>query len=127
SRSTSWPSTLLQTSLAAVQARHCRSPSSPSPVAAVRIVYADYYAVVAEMVQAPARLGLRSGIAACCGAGGGEYNWEYEARCGMRGAAACADPSSAVCWDGGHTTEAANRVIAGGWLRGPYCHPPILH
>uniref|UniRef100_A0A0E0DW40 Esterase n=1 Tax=Oryza meridionalis TaxID=40149 RepID=A0A0E0DW40_9ORYZ len=118
---------LLQTSLAAVQARHCRSPPSSPPAAAVRIMYADYYAVVAEMMQTPARLGFRSGIAACCGAGGGEYNWEYEARCGMRGAAACADPSSAVCWDGAHTTEAANRVIAGGWLRGPYCHPPILH
>lgn len=104
---------LLQTSLAAVQARHRRSPSSspssPSPAAAVRIMYADYYAVVAEMMQAPARLGFRSGIAACCGAGGGEYNWEYVARCGMRGAAACANPSSAVCWDGAHTTEAANR------------------
>lgn len=91
---------LLQTSLAAVQARHRRSPSSspssPSPAAAVRIMYADYYAVVAEMMQAPARLGFRSGIAACCGAGGGEYNWEYVARCGMRGAAACANPSSAV-------------------------------
>jgi hypothetical protein len=50
---------LLQISLAAVQARHRRSPSSspssPSPAAAVRIMYADYYAVVAEMMQAPAR------------------------------------------------------------------------
>uniref|UniRef100_A0A0E0L7A9 Esterase n=1 Tax=Oryza punctata TaxID=4537 RepID=A0A0E0L7A9_ORYPU len=118
---------LLQTSLAVVQARHCRSSSSSSPPpAAVRIMYADYYTGVARMMQNPASSGFRSGITACCGAGGGEYNWELDARCGMKGATACADPSSAVCWDGAHTTEAANRIIAGGWLRGPYCHPPIL-
>nr|BAX25077.1 putative esterase [Oryza australiensis] len=130
--------TLLQGRLAGLQARY-RAASAPAPV---RIMYADYYTMVAQMLHTPARFvdmmggnggygggiaGFRSGITACCGAGGGEYNYEFEARCGMKGAAACRDPSSHVCWDGVHTTEAANRLIAGGWLGGPYCHPPILH
>uniref|UniRef100_J3MBE6 Esterase n=1 Tax=Oryza brachyantha TaxID=4533 RepID=J3MBE6_ORYBR len=112
---------LLQSRIAGLQARYIRS----SPPA--RIMYADYYTLVAQMLHTPARFGFRSGITACCGAGGGEYNYEFDARCGMKGAAACPVPSSHVCWDGAHTTEAANRLIAGGWLRGPYCHPPILH
>ncbi|KAF0901509.1 hypothetical protein E2562_003492 [Oryza meyeriana var. granulata] len=111
---------LLQSRLAGLQARYRSTPP-------VRIMYADYYTLVAEMLHTPSRFGFRSGITACCGAGGGEYNYEFDARCGMKGAAACRDPSSHVCWDGVHTTEAANRLIAGGWLRGPYCHPPILH
>nr|BAX24970.1 putative esterase [Oryza minuta] len=110
---------VLQGRLAGLQAGYRAAP--------VRIMYADYYTMVAQMLHAPASFGFRSGITACCGAGGGEYNYEFEARCGMKGAAACRDPSSHVCWDGVHTTEAANRLVAGGWLRGPYCHPPILH
>nr|BAX24825.1 putative esterase [Oryza glumipatula] len=116
---------LLQARLAGLQARY-RSAAAAA-AAPVRIMYADYYTMVAQMLHTPARFGFRSGMTACCGAGGGEYNYEFEARCGMKGAAACRDPSRHVCWDGVHTTEAANRLVAGGWLRGPYCHPPILH
>ncbi|KAG8076777.1 hypothetical protein GUJ93_ZPchr0006g42919 [Zizania palustris] len=111
---------LLQSRLTGIQARH---RSAPAPA---RIMYADYYTNVAQMLHAPAHFGFGSGIMACCGAGGGEYNYEFDSRCGMKGATACRDPSSHVCWDGVHATEAANRLIAGGWLRGPYCHPPIL-
>lgn len=91
-----------------------------------RIMYADYYTQVAQMLHNPARFGFSSGITACCGAGGGEYNYQFDARCGMKGARACPNPSNHESWDGVHPTEAVNRLIAGGWLRGPYCHPPIL-
>uniref|UniRef100_A0A0D9WLC1 Esterase n=1 Tax=Leersia perrieri TaxID=77586 RepID=A0A0D9WLC1_9ORYZ len=113
---------LLRTKLAGIQSRH----TSSSPATKVRIMYADYYTNLAEMMRRPSPSPSPGGIAACCGAGGGEYNWEFDARCGMKGATACADPARFVCWDGIHPTEAANRVIAGGWLRGPSCHPPIL-
>ncbi|GJN29609.1 hypothetical protein PR202_gb17851 [Eleusine coracana subsp. coracana] len=111
---------LLRRRLAELQARHGSS-------SAVRIMYADYYAHVEQMVRDPARFGFTTGATtACCGAGGGKYNYEFDARCGMKGATACADPSSRVSWDGVHLTEAVNRLLADGWLRGPYCHPPVL-
>jgi len=57
-------------------------------------------------------------LVVCCG-GGGRYNYNATAACGLPGATACADPSRAVNWDGIHLTEAAYGSIAGGWLRGP--------
>ncbi|KAL6606685.1 hypothetical protein ACP70R_042338 [Stipagrostis hirtigluma subsp. patula] len=112
-----YQNSLLQRRLAGLRARHGSS---------ARIMYADYYTHIGQMVRSPARFGFRSGIPACCGAGGGRYNYEFEARCGMKGASACADPSRYESWDGVHPTEAVNRLTADGWLRGPYCHPPIL-
>lgn len=75
-----------------------------------------------------AAAGLKYGLKVCCGAGGqGKYNYNNKARCGMSGASACADPGNYLIWDGIHLTEAAYRSIADGWLKGPYCNPPIQH
>ncbi|CAO2205144.1 unnamed protein product [Urochloa humidicola] len=87
---------------------------------AVRVVYADFYAPITDFDAAGGAL------RGCCGAGGGMYNFDLAAQCGMAGVSACADPSKYVDWDGVHLTEAANRRIADGWLWGPYAHPPIL-
>ncbi|TVU12495.1 hypothetical protein EJB05_46146, partial [Eragrostis curvula] len=113
-----YQNSLLRSRLAGLQARYGAS---------AKIMYADYYTHVDQMVRNPARFGFGSpAMTTCCGAGGGKYNYEFEARCGMKGATACVDPSRHESWDGVHLTEAVNRMIADGWLRGPYCHPPIL-
>ncbi|CAL4959005.1 unnamed protein product [Urochloa decumbens] len=94
-----------------------------------RLVYADFYSPIIDFAAAPDRHGLDATggtLRACCGSGGGRYNFDLAAQCGMPGVSACADPSKYVDWDGVHFTEAANRRIADGWLRGPYAHPPIL-
>ena len=65
-------------------------------------------------------------LKACCGAGGGAYNWNGSAVCGMPGVAACGDPAAHVSWDGVPFTEAVSRYVAKGWLHGPYADPPIL-
>ncbi|AQK80478.1 GDSL esterase/lipase [Zea mays] len=90
-----------------------------------RIMYADFYAHVYDMVRRPASYGFSANLRACCGAGGGKYNYQNGARCGMPGAHACSNPSSSLSWDGIHLTEAAYRKIADGWVSGAYCHPPI--
>ncbi|CAO2199576.1 unnamed protein product [Urochloa humidicola] len=95
----------------------------------VRLVYADFYALIIDFAVAPGRYGFNAtggALRACCGSGGGMYNFDLTAQCGMPGVSACVDPSKYVDWDGVHLTEAANRLIADGWLRGPYAHPPIL-
>ncbi|XP_040381454.1 GDSL esterase/lipase At5g45910-like isoform X2 [Oryza brachyantha] len=91
-----------------------------------RIMYADFYSHVYDMVKSPANYGFSTNLRACCGAGGGKYNYQNGARCGMAGAYACSNPSSSLSWDGIHLTEAAYKQIADGWVNGPYCHPPIL-
>uniref|UniRef100_A0A0E0MT31 Esterase n=1 Tax=Oryza rufipogon TaxID=4529 RepID=A0A0E0MT31_ORYRU len=94
----------------------------------VAIVFADYYRPVIKFVQNPDEFGFSesSKLRACCGGGGGAYNYDVAAACGFPGAAACPDPDAAINWDGIHLTEAAYGQVAAGWLRGPYAHPPIL-
>lgn len=91
-----------------------------------RIMYADFYSHVYDMVKSPSNYGFSTNLRACCGAGGGKYNYQNGARCGMSGAYACSNPSSSLSWDGIHLTEAAYKQIADGWVNGPYCHPPIM-
>lgn len=72
--------------------------------------------------------GEEGALRACCGSGGGRYNFEFNmsAQCGMAGVTVCGDPSAYVNWDGVHLTEAAYHHVADGWLRGPYANPPLL-
>ncbi|KAL6626960.1 hypothetical protein ACP70R_030686 [Stipagrostis hirtigluma subsp. patula] len=109
----------LRRALMALRGRH------PS----VRLVYADFYAPIVNFAVAPDRYGFNGtdgALRTCCGGAGGKYNFNLTALCGMPGVNACEDPAAYVNWDGVHLTEAANRRIADGWLRGPYAHPPIL-
>jgi phospholipase/lecithinase/hemolysin len=61
----------------------------------------------------------------CCG-GGGPYNFNPVASCGVRGSSVCTDPSAYTNWDGVHLTEAAYHAIADSILHGPYTNPRLL-
>ncbi|KAL6643203.1 hypothetical protein ACP70R_021384 [Stipagrostis hirtigluma subsp. patula] len=110
---------LLRRSLRRLKRRHPR----------VRITYADFYTPIHDFVVSPDRYGFNGtdGVfRTCCGSGGGRYNFNRSTPCGTPGVSACEDPSAYLNWDGVHFSEAANRRIADGWLRGPFAHPPIL-
>uniref|UniRef100_A0ACD6AK23 Uncharacterized protein n=1 Tax=Avena sativa TaxID=4498 RepID=A0ACD6AK23_AVESA len=96
---------LLQDSLENVRRNH------PNVV----IIYADFFTPVIEMVESPEKFGLTRDVLRCCCGGGGKYNFNITAGCGMPGATVCDDPSSYLFWDG-HFTEEAHRYIAKGWL-----------
>lgn len=79
---------------------------------------------------------MKYGTRACCGAGGGAYNYNNQVFCGhskeISGttvtASACGDPYNYVSWDGVHTTEAANKILANAILSGSYFSPTFdLH
>ncbi|KAG2588346.1 GDSL esterase/lipase At5g45910-like [Panicum virgatum] len=110
--------TLLQRRVDIIQSRHRKT---------ARIMYADFYSGVYDMVRNPQNYGFSSVFETCCGSGGGKYNYQNSARCGMQGASACASPAAHLSWDGIHLTEAAYKQITDGWLKGRYCRPPILH
>ncbi|KAL5226928.1 hypothetical protein ABZP36_015193 [Zizania latifolia] len=95
----------------------------------VRIIYGDFYTPLAELAATPRRFGIDGedgALRACCGGGGGRYNFNLSSACGMEGVTACDDPSSYVNWDGVHLTEAAYHHVADGWLWGPYAQPTVL-
>lgn len=81
--------------------------------------------------------GLVYGTKACCGYGGGAYNFDQHVFCGYSNwidgkeitANACTDPQNYVSWDGIHTTEAANKLLVQALLQNPnassYFDPPF--
>ncbi|KQK18109.1 GDSL esterase/lipase At5g45910 [Brachypodium distachyon] len=92
-----------------------------------KIMYGDYFKAAMQFVVSPGKFGFSTALQACCGAGGqGSYNFNLKKKCGEAGASVCSNPSSYVSWDGIHMTEAAYRMVANGWLNGPYASPPIL-
>ncbi|KAK1642707.1 hypothetical protein QYE76_060512 [Lolium multiflorum] len=83
------------------------------------IHYGDLYHPVTAIVSSPTKYGFGGmPLAACCGGGGGPYNFNFTFFCGTPLSSACADPSGSVSWDGIHYTEAANRFVAHAMLRG---------
>ncbi|WVZ58780.1 hypothetical protein U9M48_009011 [Paspalum notatum var. saurae] len=82
------------------------------------LLYADIYRPVVSAVASPASYGFGdTPLAACCGGGGGPYNFNFSTFCATPGSTACADPSKFVSWDGIHFTEAANRFITRDMLK----------
>ncbi|KAK4738869.1 hypothetical protein R3W88_002566 [Solanum pinnatisectum] len=100
------------------------------------VVYVDTHSVLLELFQHPTSHGLRYGTKACCGYGGGLYNYNQQVFCGNTKqvdgktvtAKACKDPQNYVSWDGIHATDAANKLTAYAILNGSYFDPPFpLH
>ncbi|KAL0008539.1 hypothetical protein SO802_010041 [Lithocarpus litseifolius] len=100
------------------------------------LIYVDTHSVLLQLFRHPTSYGLRYGTRACCGHGGGTHNFDPNLYCGntkvINGstvtATACSDPKNYVSWDGIHTTEAANKIIAQAILNGSYFDPPFpLH
>lgn len=100
------------------------------------IIYVDTHSVLLDLFQHPTSYGLKYGTRACCGQGGGPYNFNPQVFCGntklINGstltATACEDPSKYVSWDGIHATEAANRIVTLAILNGSSFDPPYpLH
>ncbi|GJM85468.1 hypothetical protein PR202_ga01918 [Eleusine coracana subsp. coracana] len=89
------------------------------------IAYADYFGAYLRVLREARALGFDAARArtACCGAGGGAYNFEAGATCGAPGTAACADPSAYVSWDGVHMTQHAYGVMAEMLYRGGLAEP----
>ncbi|WOK97188.1 GDSL esterase/lipase [Canna indica] len=93
----------------------------------VSIRYADYYSQIIDIALNPLKYGFTAGaLRTCCGNGDGPYNYDQTKRCAEKDYTVCSNVSTHVNWDGIHMTEAAHRVIATGWLHGPYINPPIL-
>ncbi|PIN26557.1 Alpha-L-fucosidase [Handroanthus impetiginosus] len=84
------------------------------------IIYVDTNSVILDLFQNPTSHGMQHGTTACCGYGGGSYNFNQQVFCGyskvINGqtvtASACSDPQNYVSWDGIHLTEAANKIVA---------------
>ncbi|XP_057970417.1 GDSL esterase/lipase At3g48460 [Malania oleifera] len=89
------------------------------------IAYADFWNVYHMVMKGAGKYGFREPFKACCGSGGGPYNFAVYAACGSPSSSSCANPSQYINWDGVHLTEAMYKVIADSILQGSFCHPPF--
>lgn len=98
--------TLLQAELDRLQAKHRN----------VRIMYADFFGPIMEMVESPHKFGFEEDVLMVCCGGPGRYGLNSTVPCGDAAATTCRDPSARLYWDGVHLTETANRHVADVWL-----------
>ncbi|KAH0450176.1 hypothetical protein IEQ34_020868 [Dendrobium chrysotoxum] len=90
------------------------------------IIYADYFNSVMNILSPANSTRLdRVPLAACCGSGGGRYNYSESVNCGSEYSTVCDDPLTYLSWDGLHFTEATYKAIAKGLLEGPFADPSI--
>ncbi|KAL8499755.1 hypothetical protein ACS0TY_019647 [Phlomoides rotata] len=95
------------------------------------LIYVDTNSVLLQLFQNPTSHGLQHGTIACCGYGGGSYNFDKRVFCGSSKdvdgqnvtASACSDPQNYVSWDGVHLTEAASKIMTYAILSGDYFDP----
>ncbi|CAI9275870.1 unnamed protein product [Lactuca saligna] len=99
------------------------------------VIYVDSHKALLELFQHPTSHGLKYGTIACCGNGGGSYNYNPRVFCGNTKfidgqnltASACEDPENYVSWDGVHITEAASKIVVDAILSGSddFTDPPF--
>ncbi|KAK1295052.1 GDSL esterase/lipase [Acorus calamus] len=83
--------------------------------------------------QLVAKQGFEHPLKACCGYGGGKYNFNRSIRCAIPtmvngtliSAKSCKDPSTRITFDGYHFTEAANKWMFDHIHTGAYSDPPL--
>jgi phospholipase/lecithinase/hemolysin len=80
---------------------------------AATIAYGDYFYAYVRMLRDAGKTGFDEGAVtkACCGTGGGAYNFDINTMCGAPGTSVCARPEERISWDGVHLTQHAYRVM----------------
>ncbi|KAL0441972.1 UNVERIFIED_CONTAM: GDSL esterase/lipase [Sesamum radiatum] len=91
------------------------------------ILYLDYYNAYLTVIKNARQHGMTEVYKACCGYGGGTYNFDYFNACGSPSASSCANPSQYINWDGVHLTEAMYKAMADAFLNGTYSQPPFSY
>eukprot|EP00250_Pteridium_aquilinum_P021212 c25057_g2_i1 orf=413-1576(+) len=94
----------------------------------------DAYSIMLDGYHNPSKYGIKYPFQACCGAGGGTYNFMDGVECGKPGiyvngtyveAEKCEDPSLYIIWDTLHPIESFCHYLAQGVLNGTYLSPTI--
>ncbi|XP_038975649.1 GDSL esterase/lipase ACHE-like [Phoenix dactylifera] len=102
------------------------------PLAAFTLV--DMYSIKYLLVSQATKQGFVLPFRACCGYGGGVYNYNSNFRCGdmakVNGTMillgkSCRNPRKRINWDGVHYTEAANRWVFNQISRGAFSDPAM--
>ncbi|KAK1318678.1 GDSL esterase/lipase [Acorus calamus] len=101
------------------------------PLAVLTYVY--IYSAKYKLISQAAKYGFEHPLNACCGYGGGKYNFNISIRCDIPVVVngtlitvkSCQDPSTRITFDGIHFTDAANKWLFDHIKTGAYSDPPL--
>lgn len=101
------------------------------PLAA--ITYVDVYTPKYSLYTQPHKYGFEHPFEACCGFGGGKYNFSPIVQCGSTvtingtqvSGGSCSNPKARISWEGVHYSEAANKVVFDQIASGKFSDPPL--
>ncbi|KAK1318672.1 GDSL esterase/lipase [Acorus calamus] len=97
------------------------------------LTYVDVYSVKYKLISHADEYGFTYPLKACCGYGGGKYNFNGNIRCDspvvvngtLITVKSCKDPLTHVNFDGFHFTDAANQWFFDRINTGAYSDPPL--
>ncbi|KAH7681345.1 GDSL lipase/esterase protein [Dioscorea alata] len=100
----------------------------------VTFIYVDVYSAKYKLFSNSRKYGFETPLRTCCGFGGGDYNFDFNVKCGDKGIVegeevllgkSCSHPEKSIIWDGVHYTEAANKWVYNEIATGKYSHPSL--
>ncbi|XP_065010150.1 GDSL esterase/lipase At3g26430-like isoform X1 [Musa acuminata AAA Group] len=98
------------------------------------VILTDIYSVKYSLFRRAASYGFERPLRACCGHGGGAYNFNADVWCGDTAEVdgtrvllgkSCRKPWKRIVWDGAHYTEAANKWVFHHISGGEFSYPSV--
>ncbi|KAL4638793.1 hypothetical protein ACB092_03G172500 [Castanea dentata] len=87
------------------------------------IIYIDYYSAFTTILEKHTQYQFEEPFKACCGAGGGAFNYQPNLLCGAFGTSTCKDSNTHINFDGVHLTENMHLHLSDLFFNQGFCTP----
>ena len=87
------------------------------------ILYIDYYNALTTILEKHTQYQFEEPFKACCGAGGGPFNYQPNLLCGAFGTSTCKDSNTHINFDGVHLTENMHLHLSDLFFNQGFCTP----
>ncbi|PKI77067.1 hypothetical protein CRG98_002570 [Punica granatum] len=86
-------------------------------------VYADFWKAYMKVLSEYRQFGFTEPFKACCGSGGGNFNFDLRHLCGSPQTSVCSQAAKHMVWDGIHFTAAMHQAVTKIFVHGGCTHP----
>ncbi|KAK7861526.1 gdsl esterase/lipase [Quercus suber] len=87
------------------------------------ILFIDYYNAFTTILKKHSQYQFEEPFKACCGAGGGPFNYQPNLLCGAFGTSTCKNSSTHINFDGVHLTENMHQHLSDLFFNQGFCTP----
>ncbi|KAK7839930.1 gdsl esterase/lipase [Quercus suber] len=90
------------------------------------ILFIDYYSAFTTILEKHSQYQFKEPFKACCGAGGGPFNYQPNLLCGAFGTSTCKNSSTHINFDGVHLTENMHQHLFDLFFNQGFCTPSFV-